>query len=164
MFKAFDKVTSYFNKEHQDYHIVDKENQMVRMCLQGDGQVFQVVCRMGELDTVNMTVIQTLKIPKEKMAEACVLANKINTGTIATFTIDQNGDLMTTISLPGKCSKITAKALRCAYLRSFKDALKYFNAFYQLAFGNMLPEEAYSCVPEEETEEFKIPYIRMAPL
>ena len=72
MFKAFDKVTSYFNKEHQDYHIVDKENQMVRMCLQGDGQVFQVVCRMGELDTVNMTVIQTLKIPKEKMAEACV--------------------------------------------------------------------------------------------
>ena len=164
MFKTFDKVISYFKKEHKDYYIVDKERQTVRMALQGYGQIFQVVCSMSELDTVNMAVAQITQVPKDKVAQACVLANMVNMKTIATFTIAEDGDLMATISLSGKCSKITEKALRCAYLRSFKEALRYYPAFYQLVFGDALPEDACSYIAEEEAGEFKVPYTRMMPL
>jgi len=167
LFGLFDKAVAYFRKEHDGYYIIDEERRMIRMYLQGDGRTYQIVCSVGELDTVNMTIAQLLKIPEDKMEPACVLANLVNMRTIATFTIDQEGDLMATSSLPGKCFKINTKALRCVYLRAFKEAITCHPAFYQLINAGITPEEAYSCIQFEgndRLEEFKIPYERLSPI
>ena len=167
MFGFFDKAVAYFRKEHDGYYIIDEERRMIRMCLQGNGRTYQIVCSVGELDTVNMTIAQLLKIPEDKMEPACVLANLVNRRTIATFTIDKEGDLMVTLSLPGKCFKINKKALCCAYLRAFKEAIICHLAFYQLISAGITPEEAYSYIQFEgndKSEEFKTPYERLSPL
>ena len=163
---AFGKIVAYFKKEHEGYYIIDDERQLVRMYLQGDNQLYQVICSTGELDSVNITIAQLLRIPREKVVPACVLANLVNMRTLATFTIDPDGDLMVTMSLSDKISKITSQALRTAYLRSFKETVTYYPAFYQLVSSDVIPEEAFRCAEPEEGDtawRFKVPYIRVIP-
>ena len=164
---VFGKIVSYFKQEHEGYYIVDDERQLVRMYLQGDSEIYQVVCSVGEIDSANITIAQLLKIPKEKIVPACVLANLVNMRTLAAFTVDTDGDLMVTLSLSDKISKITSNAMRVAYLRAFKEAVTYYPAFYQLVHSDIIAEEAYNNLTNTDTGdvvEFKIPYVRMVPL
>ena len=163
----FGRIVDYFKKEHTGYYTIDDERKLVRMYLQGDNELYQVVCSMGDIDSVHITVSQLMKIPPWKIAPACVLASLVNARTVARFTVDPNGDLAVSMSVSDRISRVDRQALKVAYLRTFQEAVTYYPAFYQLVNSDVIPEEAYSCLKSQEgdvTMQFKVPFIRVMPL
>ncbi|MDD5126550.1 MAG: hypothetical protein PHR43_00385 [Dehalococcoidales bacterium] len=76
------------------------------------------------------------------------------------------GELMVTVDILGKCTGITAKALRAAYLHAFREATNYYPAFEQVVCSDVIPEDAFCGVKESSllnVEEAKVPYSRVKP-
>jgi hypothetical protein len=71
------------------------------------------------------------------------------------------------MAVSDKISRVDRQALKVAYLRTFKEAVTYYPAFYQLANSDVIPEEAYSCLESQEEDtagQFMVSFTRVAPL
>lgn len=152
MADVFDDVVSYFKKEHADCCTVDNENKSVTMRVEGNNEVYGTFCQVREA-FLNIFFLGILKIPKEKTAQACLLANMINAGAFAPFIISpEDGDLMVRMSFAVEGCKLSHDAMKITFGALFEEVDKYYPAFQKLIWADLAPEEAFNSVNADKEQ------------
>lgn len=152
MSDVFDDIVSYFNREHGDSCVVDNEGKSVSMRVAGVNEVYGTFCQVREA-FLNIFCLRILKIPKEKTAQACVLANMINAGAFAPFIISpEDGDLIVRMSFAVEGCKLSDDAMKTTFGSLFEQVDKYYPAFQKLVWADLSPEEAFGSVKVDKED------------
>jgi len=152
MSDVFDDIGSYFKKEHGDYCVVDNESKSVTMRVVGVNGVYSTFCQVREA-FLNIFFLGILKIPKEKTAQACVLANMINAGAFAPFIISpEDGDLIVRMSFAVEGCKLSHDAIKTTFGSLFEQVDKYYPAFQKLVWADLSPEKAFDSVKVDKED------------
>ena len=129
MVDFFRDTVSYFHKEWGDRCTIDEENKTITMPMVGDHQTYKISCTVKG-NVFNIVVICPIKIPQDKIAEACILANRINVASIPAFVVDpDNGVLAVTLDFYVMDSKLSNNTIKTNLFISVFSADKYYPAF-----------------------------------
>jgi len=142
MADAFSDLVLHFKTEWGDRCIVDEDRKTIMMLMFMEHQTFRIVCVL-KLPIYEILIGSNLKIPQDKMAQACILANMINAEIPTTFVIDPvNRELDVTLSFCVTGSSVTFDTVKANLFTSVFCADKYYPAFEKLVSTDITPEEA----------------------
>ncbi|GAI07879.1 unnamed protein product [marine sediment metagenome] len=155
MSDAFDDVVSYFKKEYGKSCMVEKEERRVTTAVSGQLQPYVIVCSVVH-DIFRLGVLGELKIPKNKMVQACVLANMINAISFSFFYIasiaSESEELIVETTCVVKGCKLSREAIGLTLGTACGEADRFYPAFQKLIWGDVSPEEAFDSI-KIKTEE-----------
>ncbi|MBA7635424.1 hypothetical protein ES703_43028 [subsurface metagenome] len=142
---VFDSIASFFShfEKHGNYCEIDKEKKSVELIISGEYEQYDVLCFIDETDIFRLYIRNILKVPRGKMAYACVLANMINEEAFPTFTIStDDGDLMSGIHFPVKGCKLSRDTVKLIFGITVTHTDMYYPAFQKLINTDVNPKEA----------------------
>lgn len=149
MSDTFDDVVSYFKKEYGNSCVVEKEERRVITAVSGQLQPYLIVCSVVR-DIFRLSVLGELKIPKDKMVQACVLANMINPVSLSFFYIasiaSESEELIVETSCVVKGCKVSREAIGLTLGTACGEADRFYPAFQKLIWADVPAEEAFHSV------------------